>query len=119
LLSAAREIRGFAPACERRHANVTESGQPKRPTFFDDPGVDWCWATITALSVEVVALRERLETLERILERKGGLLAGEIDSYEMDERESDARRTRRDEFTGRVFYVLDQEFNALGSTRRP
>ncbi|MDZ4372817.1 MAG: hypothetical protein U1C74_15520 [Phenylobacterium sp.] len=87
---------------------------PARPTFFEDPGVDWCWATILALSAEVVALRERSETLERLLERKGLLLAGEIDSYEMDASEAEARKVRRDEFTGRVLYVLDREFDALG-----
>lgn len=90
------------------------NGQPKRPTFFQDPGVDWCWATIAALSTEVVTLRERVETIERLLERNGVLLAGAVDSYEMGSAEADARKTRRDEFTNRVFYVLDREFDALG-----
>lgn len=90
------------------------NGSLARPTFFQDPGVDWCWATIVALSAEVVALRERSETLERLLERKGLLLAGDMDSYEMDAAEAEARKVRRDEFTSRVFYILDREFDALG-----
>ena len=93
---------------------VDTNSQPKRPTFFQDPGVDWCWATITALSAEVVTLRERLETIERLMERNGVLLAGAVDSYEMDAPEAEARKAQRDAFTNRVFYVLDREFDALG-----
>ncbi len=89
------------------------AGKIERPTFFEDPGVDWCWATITALSAEVMALRERLDTVEALAKQKGVLLAGEVDSYKVGEAEAVERKARRDEYTARVFYVLDREFSAL------
>ena len=53
----------------------------KRPAFADDPTVDSLTAMVLALAGEVVVLRERLDTIERLAENRGGPSRAEIDGY--------------------------------------
>ena len=43
-------------------------------TFFPDPNVDRVLGVVMELAAEVYALRERLHTVERLLERAGAVL---------------------------------------------
>ena len=84
-----------------------------RPTFFEDPALDWCWATITALSAEVMTLRERLDSLEAISVGRGDLSEGELDAYAPPPGEAAQRKVRRTGFIARVFHLLDREFDGV------
>lgn len=53
----------------------------KRPAFADDPAVDSLTAMVLALAGEVAVLRERLDTIERLIERRGGPTRAEIEAY--------------------------------------
>ena len=43
----------------------------KRPKYFDDPATDRTMSIVMALVGEVSVLRERLDTVERLLDAKG------------------------------------------------
>lgn len=92
---------------------MTPPPKPPRPLFFEDPASDRLTAIITALTTEVAVLQERVVTLEALLVARGALDAGAVDAHEPDADAQAARRARNAAFTDRVFYVLQEEVEAL------
>ena len=91
-----------------------QTPKEQRPTFFRDPVNDRFAAIITALSAEVSAVADRLDTVETLLVRKGVLAKGEIDSFVPEGENAARRRERHEAFMARVFYVIKEEFDSLG-----
>jgi len=54
----------------------------KRPAFFDDPAIDQVMTFVLELATEMAAMRERLDTVECLLERDGSVTREAIESYE-------------------------------------
>ena len=53
----------------------------RRPEYFEDPATDRLLSMVLALAAEVSALRERLDTVERLLERNGAIDRSAIETY--------------------------------------
>lgn len=85
----------------------------KRPIYFDNPQIDKLLAIVMALTGEVSVLRERLDTIERLLETKGNVSIAEIESYQADEKVTQQREQWRDAYVERVLRVLQEELEAL------
>ncbi|MBW4504596.1 MAG: hypothetical protein KME57_34885 [Scytonema hyalinum WJT4-NPBG1] len=49
---------------------MSKTAKGKRPVYFEDPQTDKVLAIVMALIGEVSVLRERLDTIERLLEAK-------------------------------------------------
>lgn len=81
----------------------------KRPIYFDEPQLDKLLRVIVALTGEVSVLRERLDTIERLLATKGILLPAEIEVYQPDELVEQEREQWRTEYIARVLRVLQEE----------
>jgi predicted nucleic acid-binding Zn-ribbon protein len=81
----------------------------KRPVYFDEPQIDKLLTVIVALTGEVSVLRERLDTVERLLATKGILSPAEIEAYQPDEQVAQAREQWRTEYIARVLRVLQEE----------
>ena len=79
----------------------------KRASFYAEPGVDQLYGIVAALAAELWAARERIDTLERLLERSGALPAGAIERFEPDPETVAARQRDREAFIQRVFQVLE------------
>lgn len=80
-----------------------------RPTFFDDEGAtDAVISILTALAAEVWALRERIDSLEAVLEARGDLDPGEVEAYRPKGDRASARAEEAAAFTGRVFRVFEE-----------
>lgn len=92
---------------------MTPPPKAPRPVFFDDPAIDRLTAIVTALSAEVAVQNERIRSLEAALAQKSVLALGEIDARQPTSAELDDRRARQDAFNARVFYVLQDEIDAL------
>ena len=62
------------------------SGQTRleKQYFFDDPVIDAVLNSVTGLAMEVSVLRERLDTVERALDKNGTVSREIIDSYKLD-----------------------------------
>ena len=90
-----------------------QTPKEQRPRFFQDPATDRLAAIVTALTAEVSALADRLDTVETLLAQKGTLTKGDIDSYKPTPESADRRRQRHDALIARVFYVLKEDFEAL------
>ncbi|MCA2998582.1 MAG: hypothetical protein ACKO1K_09160 [Burkholderiales bacterium] len=88
----------------------------KRPYFFDDPAVERVLAITMAVAQEVAVLRERLDTVERLLEKHGGLTRAEIDAYEPDQASATERAEWSRMYIARVLRIVQQEIEALNAS---
>lgn len=89
------------------------AAQGKRPHFFSQPDVDRLLSIVMAVTAELAVTRERLDTVERILEQHEVLRRQEIDSFRP---AVDAARERGQwhlEYLARVLRSLQQEVEAL------
>jgi len=81
----------------------------KRPQFFRDPDIDQMMTFIIELTTEVSVLYERLDTVERLLERKGTISRADIESYQADAAVDTERSLRREKYLQRVFRMHGDE----------
>ncbi|WP_414581080.1 hypothetical protein [Scytonema sp. PCC 10023] len=88
---------------------MNKTAKGKRPVYFDDPQTDKVLAIVMALIGEVSVLRERLDTIERLLEAKDILAIADIEAYQPDESVAKEREQWRAEYIARVLRVLQTE----------
>lgn len=74
----------------------------RRPSFFPDPTMDQLMTFILELTTEVAVLRERQDTMERLLERDGQITQAAIEAYEASEDVEASRVAWRDAYLKRV-----------------
>jgi hypothetical protein len=98
-------------------ANAKAKG--KRPQYFDDPALDRLLSITMALAGEVSVLRERLDTVERLLEAKGALRREDIETYAPDRDAAFERGARTREYIARVLRGVQQDLEALQQTEPP
>ncbi|OUW81010.1 MAG: hypothetical protein CBD74_08940 [Saprospirales bacterium TMED214] len=79
----------------------------KRPWFLDED-VETVLAITLAVSQELVVARQRVDTLERLLESKGILSRDEIETYAPDKQATDERGLWTQEYIARVLRILQQ-----------
>jgi len=87
----------------------------ERPYFFADPNVDKVIAMVMGLAGEVAVMRDRLDTLERLLERTGALQRAEIEQFRPDARETAERSAWREAFLAEVLRIVEVEGEALAT----
>lgn len=91
------------------NVHVPQTAKGHRPAFYEDPVNDRLMAMMMALVTEVSVLRDRLDTVEAIAEKKGVILGKEIETYEPDAPRAEAREKQRQELLDRVFYIFQEE----------
>jgi hypothetical protein len=85
----------------------------KRPYFFDDPAVERVLAITMAVAQEVSVLHERLDTIERLIEKNGGLKRADIDAYTPDPEAARERAEWTRAYIAKVLRIVQQEMEAL------
>jgi hypothetical protein len=80
-----------------------------RPRFFEDPSSDSLLSMNVALLTELMATRERLDTLERVLVARGLLDLAALESFVPDAAAEGEREALRTTMTNHVFYLLLQD----------
>lgn len=91
----------------------------KRPQYFEDPAIDRTLSILMALVGEVSVLRERLDTVERLLEAKGSISRADIEAYEPDRAAGHERGLRTAEYIARVMRGVQQDMEALEELDTP
>lgn len=91
----------------------------KRPEYFEDPALDRLYSTVMALVGEVSVLRERNDTLERILESNGSLNRQDIEAYVPDRDAGFERGLATREYIARVMRGFQQDVEAMDSDDPP
>lgn len=86
----------------------------KRPYFFRDPDVERVLSITMAVAGELAVLRQRLDTIEALLEARGSITEAAIENFEP----TPERQTRRgrwtEEYLARILRIVQQEIEALG-----
>ncbi len=98
-------------------ANAKAKG--KRPAYFDDPAIDRLLSTAMALAGEVSVLRERLDTVERLLEAKGALRRDDIETFAPDRDAAFERGAQTRALIARILRGVQQDLEALQQTEPP
>jgi polyhydroxyalkanoate synthesis regulator phasin len=91
---------------------MSRKAKGKRPVYFSDPENDKLLAIIMAVAGELSVLRERLDTLERIVEAKGLLSLDEIERYRPGDQVSAERDQWRAEYLERILRIVHHELES-------
>jgi hypothetical protein len=80
----------------------------KRPYFLEDKQTEQVMSMVMVLAMELSVSRERVGTLECLLEEKGVLTRDEINNYQPNKEEVAKRSTDTQEFLARLTRILQQ-----------
>lgn len=80
-----------------------------RPQFFEDPATDQLMSVVLALAQELSVLRDRVDSIERLLDQKGSLTRAELEAFRPDPRAEAERQQRRADYLQRLFRVIRHE----------
>ena len=100
-------------------ARAAARAKGRRPAYFDDPAIDRLVSLAMALTAEVSVLRERLDTVERLLEAKGGLNRAEIEAYVPDSAAGEERGEATRAYVARVMRGFQQDVEAMANPDPP
>ncbi|MDA0824214.1 MAG: hypothetical protein O3C28_17590 [Proteobacteria bacterium] len=96
-------------------AKLQRKAKGERPTFFQDPNVDKVIAMVMGLAGEVAVMHDRLDTLERLVEKSAGIKRGDIEKYRPSAKVSAERAAWREQFLSEVLRIVEIEQEALAS----
>jgi hypothetical protein len=85
----------------------------KRPEYFDEPALDRLYSVVFALAAEVSALRERNDTIERLLDQQGVLSREDIETYAPDSEAGEERGLATRAYISRIMRGFQQEVEAM------
>ena len=84
-----------------------------RPKYFEDPATDRLLSIVMALAGEVAVVKERLDTVERLLDAKGSITRADIEAYEPDRTAGHDRGLMHREFAARIMRGVQQDMESL------
>jgi hypothetical protein len=88
---------------------LTRVARGKRPRMLENWSDDVFMSMITALTTELMVMRDRVDTIERIAANKGVMLKSDIDTYEFDDKALAEREDARKALADRIFYLVLQQ----------
>ena len=100
-------------------ARAGAKAKGRRPDFHEDPAIDRLLSLTMALVGEVSVLRERMDTVERLLEQKGSISRADIEVYVPDRAAGDERGIATRAYIARVMRGFQQEVEAMENPDPP
>ena len=85
----------------------------KKPQYFSDPATDKLLSIVISLAGELSVTRDRLDTVERLLEEKEILPISEINHYQPSEKVNAIRDQQRAQFLETILRVVEAEFEEI------
>ena len=95
-------------------AQLPKHAKGQRPQFFNDPAIDKLLAMVMALAGEVAVLRDRNDTLERLIADKGVVSKEEIDGYRPSPEVIAERDAWREEYLSHILRIVDLDSDDMG-----
>ena len=94
-------------------AKRIRTAKGRRPYFFDDPDIDKLLAMIMALVGEVSVMRERMDTHERLAQKKKWATHQAIEDYEPDEITEAFRAQSLADYIARILRIVQVELDQI------
>ena len=91
----------------------------KRPEYFDEPALDRLYSVVFAMAAEVSTLRERQDTVERLLDAKGTISREDIETYVPDRQAGEERGLATRAYISRIMRGFQQEVEAMEAQDPP
>ena len=88
---------------------IARTAKGKKPQYFSDPAIDKLLSIVMSLAGELSVTRERLNTLERLLEKEGVLPRSGVDNFQPDRQEARERSEERAAYLERVLRTVQME----------
>jgi hypothetical protein len=92
---------------------LQKKARGQRPDYFADPAIDKILSITMALAGETAVLRDRLDTIERLLESGRPVSLAAIDAYVPDDMVRTVRDAWRESFLENVLRIVHQEREEL------
>ncbi len=104
-----------------RRVRISRTAKGERPQNFSDPAIEKVLGITLSLASEVSVLRDRLDTIERLIEAHGLFPRSTIEGYEPSHEEKAERAARRMDYLDRVLQAAHRELDELqtGRVARP
>lgn len=102
-----------------RLADTNRAAKGKRPEPHRDGSTDRLISMIVALTAEVAALRQRLDSVERVAEQKGAFAQADVEDFRPDPEASLAQDELRRRIIENVFYLVTKELRDLREGATP
>lgn len=94
-------------------ARAGARGKGKRPNTLHDFNAERTLSILLAIAGEVSVLRERLDTVERLLDAKGTISRADIDAYQATGDAAYERALMTKEYVARIMRGMQQEMEAM------
>ncbi len=108
-----------APGAGTNKPRIARVAKGKRPQYFSDPAIDkLLWMTVSLME-ELSVTRDRLDTVERLLERKKTLRRSDVENFAPDAVVAAERDCRRAAFIERVMRVVQAELEEMSREDMP
>lgn len=91
----------------------------KRPDFLGDPSSERMLSILLAVVGEVSVLKERLDTVERLLDAEGTISRADIEKYRPDRDAAYERGLMTKEYVARIMRGVQQEMEAMQTDEKP
>ena len=92
---------------------LQKKARGQRPEYFADPAIDKVLSITMALAGETAVMRDRMDTIERLLEAGQPVTRTAIDGYVPDETVRTERDAWREAFLENVLRIVHQEREEL------
>jgi hypothetical protein len=84
-----------------------------RPYFFNSQETERVFNIAMAIATEVAVVRERIDTIERLLEAKGIVSQKEIEAFVPTDEQAEARQLWHARYAARILRIVQQELDAI------
>jgi len=91
----------------------------KRPFFLKDADVERVMAITMAVAQELAVMRERMDTIERLLDKKGTISRADIENYDPPKDIAEERGAWTQEYLARILRIYQQDIEALDKGDEP
>ena len=98
--------------------NIPRKAKGKRPQYFEDPAVDKLHLMLMAVMEELSVTKDRMDTIERMIEDKGLFKRNSIDNFKPTPEAEIERTQQRLQYISRVMrsIILDQDNSSDSSS---
>ena len=101
------------PNDDKKKIKLPRTAKGKKPQYFSYPTIDKLLSMVLTLMGELSVTRDRLDTVERLIENNGLFKVDDIEHYEIPDDVNAIRMDRRSAYIARVLKAVQDELDAL------